>query len=69
MKIMNKLDTFTPLSEEIPNDMEMVIFIAEIKTNSGIYYITDPYCGWISDGKFKRWPHPTPPTHFKRIWG
>jgi hypothetical protein len=31
-------------------------------------YTTDPYCVWRrEDGKFVRWMHPFPPTHWLRL--
>lgn len=27
-------------------------------------YTTDPYCIWVEDGEFVRWPHRFPPTHW-----
>lgn len=27
-------------------------------------YTTDPYCVWVEDGEFVRWPHLFPPTHW-----
>lgn len=34
-------------------------------TDTAIFkYTSDPYCVWIENGKFVRWPHPFPPTHY-----
>lgn len=38
------------------------------KRGDGISYITDPYCGWKNkDGRYVRWPHDFPPTHWMPI--
>lgn len=31
---------------------------------SPMKYTTDPYCVWMEDGEFIRWPHSFPPTHY-----
>lgn len=31
-------------------------------------YVTDPWTGWVErDGKFARWPHKFPPTHWLEL--
>lgn len=62
---MNK---WKPISE-LKNNRKCVVLIAKTHlTDNSSTYITDPWCGWLqSDGKFARWPHPFPPTHFYEL--
>ena len=41
-----------------------IAFGAEIGTTP---YNSDPYCVWRDDGKFVRWPHKFPPTHWMEL--
>ncbi len=52
--------------ESAPIGHEMfVVKGVGVKIGSGAPYTTDPYCVWQAiKGKFERWPHPFPPTHY-----
>jgi len=41
-----------------------VVIAVDVRVGNGTRYTTDPYCVWPEDGKFVRWPHPFPPTHW-----
>lgn len=55
------------LSDYWKNNKKMFVVKAiDIFPNdfSPMKYTTDPYCVWMEDGDFVRWPHPFPPTHY-----
>lgn len=35
--------------------------------NSIYKYTSDPYCVWLENGEYVRWPHPFPPTHYLEL--
>jgi hypothetical protein len=50
-----------------PLRMFVVIALNTTQARSdGVPYTSDPYCVWKDrqTGKFERWPHPFPPTHY-----
>lgn len=38
----------------------------DVSVGSGMY-TTDPWCVFVLDGKFVRWPHQFPPTHWCKL--
>jgi hypothetical protein len=62
---MNWLPIETAPKIRIPFPMFAVIAKDVIVSPSRIPYTTDPYYVWReSNGKFARWPHEFPPTHW-----
>lgn len=56
------------LSKDKLEDKEIVVFKAVgVPVGSARNYTTDPWCGWMMNGEFVRWPHDFPPTHFLRL--
>lgn len=51
--------TWKPISSAPKVKAPMYVVIAVWES-----YTTDPYCVWCEDGKFVRWPHKAPPTHW-----
>ena len=56
----------TAPKERKPYSMFVVIAMNVI-SRCGAIHTTDPYCVWPSDGKFIRWPHSFPPTHWRPL--
>lgn len=61
-------DQWLDITLDPPADKEMVVFRGfNIQQGTANNYTTDPYCGWIQNGEFVRWPHPFPPTHYMKL--
>lgn len=53
------------LPEKYTNSHKMfVVKGIDIPRTGWFKYTTDPYCVWYEKGKFVRWPHKFPPTHY-----
>lgn len=46
------------------NRKRMFVVIAKDIIVHGRNYTSDPYCVWVEDGVFCRWPHKFLPTHW-----
>ena len=56
----------TAPKEHKPYSMFVVIAM-DVIVGDGIRYTTDPYCVWLMGGKYMRWPHSFPPTHWRPL--
>ena len=56
------------LNNQKPKEKQMVVFIAkDVEGVCSGLYTSDPYCGWIQNGQFVRWPHEFNTTHYMEI--
>ena len=54
-----------PISEAPYDTQEMFIVKAfNVQIGAVKNYTSDAYATWASNGKYPRWPHTVPPTHF-----
>lgn len=59
---------WTDINLDPPKDKEMVVFRAfNVQQGTAGNYTSDPYCGWIQNNEYVRWPHPFPPTHYMKL--
>lgn len=56
-----KLPRWIPVGEQMPKDKKPIYMIALVPERN---YTTDQYAGWYTLGKWTRWPHRFPPTHW-----
>lgn len=54
--------------ESAPKNRKRMFVVRAIDQLTGLVgghrYTSDPYCVWSENGKFIRWPHDFPPTHW-----
>lgn len=61
-------DVWVKFEDEMPVDKAPIAMIGlDVAVGTFNKYTTDPYCGWVENGGYVRWPHPFNPTHWKYV--